>query len=60
MKRKREIPEGGCLTLMAMWTMVIVFALFCSWFFPMLKQKIDHHEKVRTCIVDTPVVGMWQ
>lgn len=33
MARKREIPEGGCLTLAAMWAAVIAFALICAWLF---------------------------
>ena len=32
-KRFEATPEGGCLVMACMWTVVILFALLCAWFF---------------------------
>lgn len=32
-KKFKATPEGGCLTLAAMWSAIIAFAMLCAWVF---------------------------
>lgn len=60
-KKLQKTPEGACLTVLAKAVFLIVVALLCAWLFPKLKQKIDKHEKDRTCVVvTTPMYWVYE
>ena len=46
-KKFQATPEGGCLTLAAMWSAVIAFALICTWLFGGCTSLKRENEKLR-------------